>query len=110
VFAIHGWAALFFFSSLIRANYLTLRRAPGAQAVASGLTLLVQMAFNFILVSKYGIAGAAIAFLLTQLFNGFALPLLLPQLRPCLLPQIRGLFAPLRPSKWRSLIATASGQ
>ena len=31
VFAIQGWASLFYFSGFVRANYLALRKAPGAQ-------------------------------------------------------------------------------
>jgi PST family polysaccharide transporter len=109
VLAIHGWTALFFFSSQVRSNYLALRRAPIAQAVTSGLSLLVQMFFNFWLVSRYGLIGAATAFLLTQLFSAWVLPLIVPQLRPCLAPQARGLIAPWRPSKWREFISATSG-
>jgi O-antigen/teichoic acid export membrane protein len=109
VFVIHGWAALFFFSGLIRAYYLALRRAPGAQAIAAGSALAVQVLCNYVLVPRYGISGAAMAFLLTQLFNAWILPLLLPPLRPCLMLQARGLVAPWKPGRWREFIAAAKG-
>jgi O-antigen/teichoic acid export membrane protein len=109
VFVIHGWAALFYFSGLIRANYLALRRAPGAQAIAAASALGVQVLCNFILVPRYGISGAAMAFFLTQVFNAWILPLVLAPLRPCLVLQARGLFAPWRPSRWKEFIAAAKG-
>lgn len=109
VLVIHGWAALFYFSGFIRANYLALRRAPGAQAIAAGSALVVQVLANFALVPRYGIAGAAMAFLLTQLFNAWIIPLLIPPLRPCIALQARGLVSPWRPSKWREFVAAAGG-
>ncbi|HEY5078740.1 MAG TPA: flippase [Opitutaceae bacterium] len=109
VFAIQGWASLFYFSGFIRANYLALRRAPGAQAVAAGSALAVQVVFNALLVPRLGITGAALAFLMTQVFNAWILPLLLPPLRPCLALQARGLLAPWNPAKWREFIQAARG-
>jgi O-antigen/teichoic acid export membrane protein len=109
VFAIQGWASLFYFSGLVRANYLALRNAPGALAIAAGSALAVQMFCNYLLVPRLGIAGAATAFLLTQLFNAWILPPLLPALRPCIALQARGLIAPWRPSKWREFAAAAKG-
>ena len=109
VFAIQGWASLFYFSGFVRANYLALRRAPGAQAVAAGMALGVQVVFNALLVPRLGITGAALAFLMTQVFNAWILPLLLPPLRPCLALQARGLLAPWIPSKWRDFLHAANG-
>jgi O-antigen/teichoic acid export membrane protein len=109
VFAIQGWASLFYFSGLVRANYLALRNAPGAQAIAAGSALGIQVLCNYLLVPRFGISGAAMAFLLTQLFNAWVLPILLPQLRPCLVLQARGLIAPWRPAKWREFIRAANG-
>jgi O-antigen/teichoic acid export membrane protein len=109
VLAIQGWAALFYFSGIVRDNYLALRGAPGTQAVAAGAALCVQVVSNFALVPRYGIVGAAMAFLLTQIFNAWVLPTMLPALRPCLPLQARAFFAPWKPSKWRGLIAAAGG-
>ncbi len=109
VLAIQGWAALFYFSGLVRANYLALRGAPGSQAVAAGLALGVQVLSNYWLVPRYGISGAATAFFLTQVFNAWVVPLVLAPLRPCLMLQARGLVAPLKPSKWKEFIQAASG-
>jgi len=110
VLVIHGWASLFYYSGLVRANYLALRNAPGAQALAAGAALAVQVLCNYLLVPRIGLAGAATAFLLTQLFNAWVLPLLLPALRPCLGLQARGLVAPWRPASWRGFILAAKGQ
>ena len=109
VFAIHGWASLFFFSGFVRANYLALRKAPGVQALSAGLALAVQVLFNIVLVRRMGISGAAAAFLLTQVFNAWVQPLILPVLRPCLALQARGLLAPWKPSSWRDFIRAANG-
>lgn len=109
VLVIQGWATLFYYSGLVRANYLALRSAPGSQALAAGASLAVQVLFNQILVPRLGLAGAATAFLLTQLFNAWVVPAAVPALRPCLGPQARGLLAPWRPSSWRDFIAAAKG-
>jgi O-antigen/teichoic acid export membrane protein len=109
VFAIQGWASLFYFSGFVRSNYLALRRAPGAQAVAALAALGVQVLCNYALVPRLGISGAATAFLLTQVFNAWLLPLLLPQLRPCLALQARGLVAPWRRGSWRKFLVAANG-
>jgi len=105
VFAIQGWAALFYFTGLVRASYLALRRAPGAQAIAAGSTLAAQVLLNYKLVPLLGISGAAISFLVTQLFSAWVLPLVLAPLRPCLALQARGLLAPWQPSRWRGFLA-----
>jgi PST family polysaccharide transporter len=109
VLMIHGWAALFYYSGLVRANYLALRNAPGTQALAAGAALGVQILCNYLLVPRFALVGAATAFLITQLFNAWILPLLLPSLRPCLGLQARGLLAPWRPSRWREFISAANG-
>jgi O-antigen/teichoic acid export membrane protein len=109
VFAIQAWTSLFYFSGFVRANYLALRKAPGAQAVAAGMALGVQVVFNSLLVPRLGITGAAVAFFLTQVFNAWILPLLLPQLRPCLALQARGLIAPWIPRKWKEFLSAANG-
>jgi PST family polysaccharide transporter len=109
VLAIQGWAALFYFSGIVRDNYLALRGAPGTQAAAAGAALCVQVVSNFALVPRYGIIGAAMAFLLTQVFSAWVLPAMLPALRPCLPIQARAFLAPWRPSKWKGFIAAAGG-
>jgi PST family polysaccharide transporter len=109
VLVIHGWAALFFFSGMIRANYLALRSAPGTQAIAAAMALGIQVLLNTMLVRRFGISGAALSFLFTQLFGAWLLPLLLPPLRPCLLPQLRGLLAPWQPRRWREFVAAVNG-
>jgi O-antigen/teichoic acid export membrane protein len=109
VLTIQGWAALFLFSGLVRANYLALRRAPITQALAAALALALQVLLLFLLVPRFGISGAALAFLATQFLSAWIVPLLLPSLRPCLAPQARGLFAPWRPSRWREFLTAASG-
>jgi O-antigen/teichoic acid export membrane protein len=109
VFVIQGWAALFVFSGFIRANYLALKKAPITQAFAAALSLGFQVLFLYVLVPRYGISGAATAFLLTQLASAWLLPLALPSLRPCLAPQARSLFAPWRPSSWKAFIAAVHG-
>lgn len=109
VFMIQGWASLFFFSSLIRANYLALRSAPGTLVLVAVVTLGTQILMNYILVPRFGISGAAMAFLVSQLFSAWVLPLILPPLRPCLAPQMRSLLAPWRPSQWKGFIAAISG-
>lgn len=109
VFMIQGWAALFYFSGMIRINYLTLRSAPGTQFLVALLTLGTQILLNFVLVPRFGISGAAIAFLLSQFFGAWVLPAILPALRPCLRPQLRSLFAPWRPSRWKEFIAVIHG-
>ncbi|HZZ21053.1 MAG TPA: flippase [Opitutaceae bacterium] len=108
VFAIHGWAALFYFSGMVRANYLALRSAPGSQAAAAAATLAIQVVLNYILVPRFGISGAAMAFLATQVLSAYFLPLALPSLRPCLRPQLRSLFAPWQPRRWREFMAAAN--
>jgi O-antigen/teichoic acid export membrane protein len=110
VFAIQGWASLFFFSGLVRANYLALRKAPVTQALSAALSLGVQVLFLIMLVPRFGISGAAWAFLLTQLLSAWIVPFALPPLRPCVGPQARGLFAPWRPSSWREFLVVAGGQ
>jgi PST family polysaccharide transporter len=109
VFTIQGWASLFFFSGMIRANYLTLRSAPGTQILVAAITLGAQILLNYILVPQFGISGAAVAFLLSQFLSAWVLPLLLPPLRPCLRPQLRSLFAPWQPGQWKELIAAVLG-
>jgi PST family polysaccharide transporter len=108
VFAIQGWASLFLFSGLIRANYLTLRSAPGTQILVAAVTLGTQIFLNFMWVPRFGISGAATAFLVSQLFSAWALPLLLPALRPCLGPQLRSLYSPWLPSRWKDFVAAVS--
>jgi PST family polysaccharide transporter len=109
VFAIQGWAALFVFSGLVRANYLALRRAPMTQALAAAFSLVFQILFLFLLVPRFGISGAAMAFLITQFIGAWIVPLVLLPLRPCLAAQARGLIAPWRPSRWRELLAAIGG-
>jgi O-antigen/teichoic acid export membrane protein len=109
VFAIHSWAALFYFSGMIRANYLALRSAPGSQAAAAAATLGTQIVLNLVLVPRFGISGAAAAFLVTQVLSACVLPLALPSLRPCLLPQMRSLLAPWQPRRWKDFIAVVNG-
>jgi PST family polysaccharide transporter len=109
VFMIQGWASLFFFSGMIRANYLALRSAPGTLVLVAVVTLGTQILMNYILVPRFGISGAAMAFLVSQLFSAFVLPLVLAPLRPCLAPQMRSLLAPWRPSQWKGFIAAISG-
>jgi O-antigen/teichoic acid export membrane protein len=109
VFMIQGWASLFFFTGMIRTNYLALRSAPGTQVVVAVLTLGTQVLLNYVLVPRFGISGAAMAFLVSQFLSAWTLPLILPPLRPCLLPQLRSLFAPWRISQWRGFIDAFSG-
>jgi PST family polysaccharide transporter len=108
VLMIQGWASLFYFSGLIRANYLALRSAPGTLTLVAALTLGTQILLNYALVPRFGISGAAMAFLVSQVFSAWALPLILPTLRPCLLPQLRSLFAPWQPRRWREFVAAVS--
>jgi O-antigen/teichoic acid export membrane protein len=109
VFTIQGWASLFYFSGLIRANYLALRSAPGTQVIVATLTLGSQIMLNYVLVPRFGISGAATAFLASQFFSAWVLPLVLRPLHPCLRPQLRSLIAPWRPSQWKGFIAAVSG-
>jgi len=109
VFVIHAWATLFLFSGLIRSNFLALRSAPGTQAFAATLVLGIQVLLNLALVRRMGITGAATSFLLTQFVSAWLLPLLLPALRPCLLPQARSLLAPWQPRRWKEFIAAIYG-
>jgi O-antigen/teichoic acid export membrane protein len=108
VFMIQGWACLFLFSGMIRANYLALRSAPGTQVLVAVLTLGSQILLNYALVPRFGISGAALAFLVSQAFSAWALPALLPALRPCLRPQLRSLLAPWRPGSWREFLAAVT--
>ncbi len=110
VFAIQGWAALFYFPSLIRSNYLALRRAPVAQALSAAIGLGFQVILLYMLVPRYGIMGAACASLGTQLLCAWLVPYVLPVLRPCLGPQARGLLAPWQASKWGGFLNAARGQ
>jgi PST family polysaccharide transporter len=110
VLVIHGWASLFFFSGMIRAYYLALRRAPGTQAIAAAMALGIQVLCNYALVPRLGIEGAALAFLATQFVNTWVVTLLLPVLRPCLILQARALWAPWKPSRWAGFAAAARGQ
>jgi PST family polysaccharide transporter len=109
VLAIHGWAALFYFSGFVRANYLALRSASGTQASAAASSLAVQVVFNILLVPRIGICGAALAFLVTQAFNAWVLPCVLAPLRPCLAIQARALIAPWQPGRWREFLLPIHG-
>jgi PST family polysaccharide transporter len=109
VLVIQAWATLFSFAGMVRGSYLTVRHAPGTLLAASLAALAIQVALNHYLVPAAGIAGAALAFLATQLAGTWLVPLALPALRPCLASQARGFLAPWRPSRWRSLLSIVHG-
>jgi len=108
VFAIQGWAALFVFSGLVRANYLALNKAPITQALAAGISLILQVFFLHLMIPRFGLVGAAWAFLATQILSAWVVPFVFPALRPCVGPQARGLFAPWQRGRWRELISAAT--
>lgn len=107
--ALQGWAALFYFTGMVRAHYLAVHAAPGTQLLTALAALVTQVALNTVLVPSLGLAGAALAFLGTQFVGAWILPLILPALRPCLGPQWRGLMAPWQPRRWRELRALIHG-
>lgn len=100
VVAIYAWGFLGWFTGLIRVQYLTLWPAPRLHAALAGLTLIVQAAGSLWLVPRWGLAGAAVAFAVTQWLVGLIVPWLTPALRPLARMQTRALFVVWHPRHW----------
>jgi PST family polysaccharide transporter len=101
---LRSWAMLPFFGSMVRTQWLTVARRPGAQFALVVAGFAVHLAFNAWLIPRWGIDGASGAFLLTELASAWILPALLPGVRASLRPQFSGWLLPLRPAWWRQLL------
>lgn len=102
---VQAWATLPYFVAIVRSQLLVLHNQPGVQSIIGMITLATQVIFNAALIPRWGITGAAVAFLLTQAINAWLLPVLLPPLRETAGPQLRGLLLPLQPAAWPRLLA-----
>jgi polysaccharide transporter, PST family len=102
---VQAWATLPYFSGIVRAQYLAIDGRPGAQLASAATALALQASLNALLVPWWGITGAALAFLGTQLIGLWLLPLAIPVLRPMLGPQWRGWWLPWQPAAWPRLTA-----
>jgi O-antigen/teichoic acid export membrane protein len=105
---VRAWAMLPFFSSMVRAQILAALRAPGIQLVSVLFGLALQTPLGLLLIPRFGLTGAALAFFTTEMLNAWLLPLFLPNLRATLAPQFRGWWLPWWPRAWPRLIGLLS--
>ncbi|HVU32606.1 MAG TPA: oligosaccharide flippase family protein [Opitutaceae bacterium] len=80
--AVHAWTAVFIAHGVARSQWLLLenRQLDGLWLAAGGA--VANVALNFILVPRLGIAGAAVAAVAALAFNMGVLPVFFPRVRP----------------------------
>lgn len=105
VLVLRAWSTLPYFCGIVRANYLAAIGAPRGQMISVAVTAALQSVALAVLLPRLGLAGAAAAFLFTELANAWLVPVLVPALRPCLVPQWQGWGLPWTAAGRRELLA-----
>jgi PST family polysaccharide transporter len=102
VLVIHGWATIFIFLGIVQSGYDITEGLIWAATQRATLGAVTNIGLNFILIPKYGAAGAAFATLVSYGCSAFLLNLVRKPTRPVFALQLRALllfpflFRPLR--------------
>ncbi len=104
VLAVQGWACLFALSATVRWNFIILSAPTILNLAAALLHILTLLPLAAWLVPKWGISGAAFAWLVAAGVSGVLTSFLFPALRPCAGAQVRGLLIVFTPNRWRDLL------
>jgi PST family polysaccharide transporter len=102
VLVIHGWATIFVFLGIVQSGYDITEGLTWAATQRATLGALTNIGLNFILIPRYGAAGAAVATLISYGCSAFLLNLVRKPTRPVFALQLRALllfpflFRPLR--------------
>jgi len=94
VLAIHIWTAVFVFLGVGASPWLVNEGLIGYTFVQTALGAGLNIVLNMFLIPSFGVLGAAIATLVTQIFASFLLNLLVPRLRKLFYLQLRALVRP----------------
>ena len=71
VLSIHIWSSLFVFVGIISTRWLVIENLQRYTFVRSVIGVVVNIGLNFALIPKFGISGAAIATLISQIFASY---------------------------------------
>ncbi len=82
VLVIHVWAGVFFFTSALVSRWLLIEDALFAAFYVQAAGAVANVGFNFWLIPKYGVVGAAIATVLSAFISGYVVLLFHPKLYP----------------------------
>ena len=82
VLVIHVWAGVFFFTSALVSRWLLIEDALFAAFYVQAAGAVTNVGFNFWLIPKYGVVGAAIATVLSAFISGYVVLLFHPKMYP----------------------------
>lgn len=99
-----GWACLFALNASARWQFILLSASPLLNLAAAGLHIATVLLSGVWLIPRFGPTGAAGALLTGCIVSGVLSSFLFPSLRVCAGPQVRGLFIPFTPGRWRALL------
>ena len=77
VLMIHVWAGVFVASGVVTANIVIIRNKQIFGLICTTIGAISNIIFNFLLIYKLNIIGAAIATIIAQIISGFIIPLFL---------------------------------
>ncbi len=79
--AILTWSVLFSYLGVARNIWLVCEKKQTYIKYLSAIGVCVNLVLNYILIRPYGAAGVAVATVITQIFTGFLIPFIIPELR-----------------------------
>lgn len=107
---VRGWAMLPFCTVMVRAHLIVAARSPSIQLRLALMNLILQSLLSLALIPTFGLNGAALSFLVSELIGAWLLPLWWPSLRSTVRPQARAWLAFWQPSAWPRLLAVLRKQ
>lgn len=87
------WYSSFSYFGAVHNIYMVAENKTKWVQVLTLIGAFSNIIINWILIPKMGAAGAALASLLTQFIANFAVPLIIPQLRPMAMLTVKGIFS-----------------
>jgi PST family polysaccharide transporter len=96
ILMIQAWTAPVVFSGSVRAQYFLLENLTLYHTISALLGIVVNVALSLWLMSRIGVAGAAVAALVGYVVAGYLTSLLFPPLRECGRLQTRAFLLPFR--------------
>ncbi|HEX2861968.1 MAG TPA: flippase [Lacunisphaera sp.] len=100
-----GWGALLALNAAARWQYILIAAPTWLNVAAALLGIGCQLALTPLLLPRWGLEGAAAAWLVSLALSGFITSFLFRPLRPIVVPQCRGLLIPFSPGRWPAMVA-----
>ncbi|HEY8994560.1 MAG TPA: flippase [Lacunisphaera sp.] len=104
VLIVQSWACLIALNATARWQFILLSASPSLNFGAALLHVGIVYLLGTWLMPRLGPVGAATALLLANVASGILTSFIFPPLHSCVAIQIRGLFIPFTPPRWRALL------